>query len=992
MSTRSKMPAQRRCKLSLSRAHIRILIVLLIGGLGIGFGSWVLAAPASQAPAGPVCTVDDDGPADYATIQDAVDDTSCNTINVAEGTYVESVVVSRSVNIRGAGVYNTNVDGNFSNRVFLIGNPDAEVGLTQMWIGYGDAGDEEGGGIYNKGRLTLYNVTVAHNDAYEGGGIFNTGWLTLTDSLIHSNYADNDGGGLYNYLSGDDFYQGLWVTATIANSQISNNDTFAGDGGGIYHMGTLTMIGSEIDNNVCAAGYGGVGGGMRIHWTSGPVTIEDSVIRNNYADNAGAISAEAVLTADEPITIKNSQILSNTAQDFGGGIDVSRSMTLSHSTVQGNSASVGGGILVGNLFDNVEVNIVDTDIANNTPSGINVGALGITQEPVEVKIYASTIHHNDGVGVENFVTLGTALIRNSEVSNNDSDGIHDRGELTLVQSLVSNNVEQGIDGRDVTARYSTVRDNGSHGIRAYGHLKVIFSTVSGNTAYCGGGVNGYKGPGATSGAMVEVRSSTITGNSATTSGGGICIERESELLLNNSTVSGNTADEDGGGIALVGPTAIGSLDHATIADNTADQDGDHIGDGGGIYVSSSSTFSVARSIVAINRDNSQFGVEKDPDCHGEFVATGLNLIGAYDGFNCTGFGGALQLTGPENTPLDPQLSPLADNGGPTLTHAPDPASPAVDYQFATSCPLDVDQRGVDRPQGDGNGDLDLECDLGAYEIGTCPAPVQPTLSITRSEDDIQLSWTDDPANREYVFYRNTDPFNPFANLISVTVPFVTRTDYGAVGNVLMNYFYRVAGDNACGQRSALSNKTGEFDFGITPGGNRLRLTMIALPLEGDDLPTTADEVAAYIDPEGSIRAVAKWRPLTGSFLVRRVGAPFGTPDFAVAPGDTLVIGADSTAPDSFAWVGGVPARRTITNTLHPLAANTIIVPLDQSGHFTPTALGLGADIGGVLAVARWNRNTQRWVIRTASVGTNFPIFPGYPYVVLTDNSAPPSWP
>jgi hypothetical protein len=365
------------------------------------------------------------------------------------------------------------------------------------------------------------------------------------------------------------------------------------------------------------------------------------------------------------------------------------------------------------------------------------------------------------------------------------------------------------------------------------------------------------------------------------------------------------------------------------------------------------------------------------------------VVGIYDNNHCTGFSSAGNDTGSSAAPLDPLVETLADNGGPTWTHALDPASPAID-----NSPMDYppfDQRGAQRPK-DGDGGGPVYRDMGAFEYGSCLAPVMPSLSIERAGDDVLLSWTKHNVDREYVYYRNTDPFQPFANLISMTLHTTGTIDYGAIGNPQMNYFYRVAGDNPCGDRSALSNKVGEFDFGITPGGHRLKLTMIALPLEGADLPTTADEVATYIDPDGSIRAVAKWQPLTRSWLVRRVGAPFGTADFAVSPGDTLFVGANSAAPGSFAWVGDVPARHAVTNTLHANAANFVIIPLDQSGHFTPTALGLAGDIGGVIAVARWNRHTQSWVIRTASAGTNFDVYPGYPYAILTDGSAPGSWP
>jgi hypothetical protein len=56
---------------------------------------------------------------------------------------------------------------------------------------------------------------------------------------------------------------------------------------------------------------------------------------------------------------------------------------------------------------------------------------------------------------------------------------------------------------------------------------------------------------------------------------------------------------------------------------------------------------------------------------------------------------------------DARLGPLADNGGPTLTHALLPGSPAIDAADAALCPA-TDQRGVARPQGAG-------CDAGAVE-------------------------------------------------------------------------------------------------------------------------------------------------------------------------------------------------------------------------------------------------------------------------------------
>jgi hypothetical protein len=80
-------------------------------------------------------------------------------------------------------------------------------------------------------------------------------------------------------------------------------------------------------------------------------------------------------------------------------------------------------------------------------------------------------------------------------------------------------------------------------------------------------------------------------------------------------------------------------------------------------------------------------------------------------------------------PLGVILSPsLANNGGPTQTHALVAGSPAIDAINDGTCPPPAkDQRGVSRPQ-DGNGYGGPACDIGAYEYvstGATQAPAAP---------------------------------------------------------------------------------------------------------------------------------------------------------------------------------------------------------------------------------------------------------------------------
>jgi hypothetical protein len=79
---------------------------------------------------------------------------------------------------------------------------------------------------------------------------------------------------------------------------------------------------------------------------------------------------------------------------------------------------------------------------------------------------------------------------------------------------------------------------------------------------------------------------------------------------------------------------------------------------------------------------------------------------------CSFAGTATDQIGTAEAPIDPLLGPLANNGGPTFTHALLPGSPALDA-LTESCPV-TDQRGVARPY-DGDGDGVALCDIGAFE-------------------------------------------------------------------------------------------------------------------------------------------------------------------------------------------------------------------------------------------------------------------------------------
>lgn len=170
----------------------------------------------------------------------------------------------------------------------------------------------------------------------------------------------------------------------------------------------------------------------------------------------------------------------------------------------------------------------------------------------------------------------------------------------------------------------------------------------------------------------------------------------------------------------------------------------------------------------------------------------------------------------------------------------------------------------------------------------------------------------------------------------------------------------------------------------------LRWNNIAIPLDaGID---TADEVAAYIDGgSSSVVRVAKWDETAQSLVIRNVGSAFGIPNFSVSVGDWLLIGVTASAPTSFAWAGSVPAPGSRTYSIVQNGYSALMLPLDRAD--ITTADALGAAIGHVTRVARWDAESQSLIIRNVNSKFGTPDFAlqiGEPYLILATESR--SWP
>ena len=217
----------------------------------------------------------------------------------------------------------------------------------------------------------------------------------------------------------------------------------------------------------------------------------------------------------------------------------------------------------------------------------------------------------------------------------------------------------------------------------------------------GSGSGTGRGGGIDNAGPLTILESTLSENQAighcncTTSigqGGGI-IHSSGEALIVNSTITQNRTDADsqyGGGILANGPM---SIRHTTIAGNNWT----------GLHITNQ--VHLRNSIVAGGASQDVFG---------NLASSGYNLIGS-----TAGGGGGFASTDLLN--VDPLLGPLLDNGGPTLTMALLPGSPAIDAGDNTDAP-EFDQRGPGFPRIV-NGTIDI----GAFEVQattfTDPTPV-----------------------------------------------------------------------------------------------------------------------------------------------------------------------------------------------------------------------------------------------------------------------------
>ena len=300
------------------------------------------------------------------------------------------------VTISGGGADKTIVDGGGVDRVFNA-QVASRVTISDVTIRNGQAQPgADGGGVANYGNLTLENVTVSANRTRSdatlsadapGGGIFNAATLQLRNCTIIGNSAADVGGGIHN--------KGIM---TVLQSTIADNSAQTDRGGGIGNFNKATVILSTIRGNRAVGSGGGVENG-------GQLTITHSTLNGNSGEFGGGIHNVGGLD------MTDSTITGNTARQTGGGIQNEYSTTALNGAVQLNNITIA------------------SNLAGEKVRGTLSGAGIANKKPATVKVANSIVAGNRAVGGKAPDCLGKLLSAGYNLVQSD-DGCKIRGTMT----------------------------------------------------------------------------------------------------------------------------------------------------------------------------------------------------------------------------------------------------------------------------------------------------------------------------------------------------------------------------------------------------------------------------------------------------------------------------------------------------------------------------------------------------------------------------------
>lgn len=341
-----------------------------------------------------------------------------------EGGYTDDTCTSRVVDPT-----NTVLDGGGVERVLnLFTEESADFVIEGLTLRNGDAGSEDGGGLYAEtdGDVTLRHNAFTDNSAYgfgvEGGGARVVAKGNIT--LAHNNFREN-----------------------------TADPTQGGSGGGALVAGRnlVTLDSNSFHNNTAWNGGGA--------WVDGrDVSLKGNVFGLNQTVDDGA---GAVVSGDDEVTLENNTFIANKSTGMtatpgrGGGAVVpdSTAATVSGNTFRRNSSGHGGGAYVHADTVDLDSNTFSENAAIKYGGGTYVDGDEVI---LLTNIFRNNTAGSDGGGVLAKATYGTLSLVNNTLSGNTADNgggvfVFRDAESILTNNTLSGNTATDGDGGGVFA-------------------------------------------------------------------------------------------------------------------------------------------------------------------------------------------------------------------------------------------------------------------------------------------------------------------------------------------------------------------------------------------------------------------------------------------------------------------------------------------------------------------------------------------------------------
>jgi hypothetical protein len=615
--------------------------------------------------------------------------------------------------------------------------------------------DEDGGGV--SGANVITNSTISSNTAKFGGGILNGDVMTLENVTVAGNVATSTGGGIENWFADNGRALNFKNTIIAGNTApagpdchgaqiISNDYNLIGNTAGITISGTTTYnitgvdpkLGPLQDNGgptmtrALLVGSPAIDAGNTSQTTDQrgePRSVDDPLVANAAGGNASDIGAyeSDYLQVNTLIDANDGNC---TPLATGNGCTLAEAITVAgfHSgreTITFAPALTALGPAIITLNNSLPDLFSDMDIVGPGSSLLTIERSHTAGTPDftiftsnsgrTVTISGLTIANGSGLGPGGVYNDGTMTLATCNIfacsSSQGSAAIQNLGTLTMNNCQIGGNSpgqpNSSPQPAPVVSNNAILIVNGGGIIGNAGTGLVNIGSLSLNGVSITDNHNNYSDGGILTFGTAVITNSLIANNSTVSQAGGLH-NFGATVTVTNSTISGNSSDVGGGIYAEQAATTI--LRNVTITNNHA------LSRGGGI--ASDSNLVLQNSIVAGN-----FQGASASDLQANVSGNSFN--------NLIGIGGAGGLVnginGNQVGVANVGLGPLANNGGPTITHALLLGSPAIDAgnncvvnnscSPALAAALTTDQRGIGfNRSADGNGDGTARVDVGAYEV------------------------------------------------------------------------------------------------------------------------------------------------------------------------------------------------------------------------------------------------------------------------------------